>query len=566
MALQLVGMRMSGQLQDARNVAMSIIGPALPGLDATQPSIDIGPMLNQMQTDSTGSSSSSAAPDFQHLVINLLKTALHKSTLGGTSLPGITTPNATGQTLLHLASMSSYDDLARELIGWGADVDRRDANGWTALHFATAFGHAATMQLLGGAGGADLLVVDGWGRTAWDIAPDDLRDCLDDIRARQRQCRASSFKDGGDVESGGEGDDEAWSEDGSIHEDHPHHQAQQPLAVPSRAISRAASQVSIAPVSPIVDSPPPSPTITAAGPRPWHQRYNPLPPMPWAGMQLRGFNPIPNLGFPFPDVPFPFVRPFAAKEKGEGAGMGEGEGEGEREKGEEAQEAQEQSMAMMTWWGVYLRASWEKFALQQQQQQAELADPEGPPPYSASPPETATAVLTTSTSTAAPADPPTAEPAPSGSPTANAPAHTYPPPQPPQPPQPPGRPHRRVDYGPAAAGVIPEYEIYKYGYRSLVRRAKSKKKDKMLIFFWIPVLFGTFTFSCSLRSQRLTRVFFVCRVLQSCSPGRCTSCSPSSPSSSTDSCGRTSRPPGPQSRTAGGGESTTECGVRYTVV
>jgi hypothetical protein len=129
----------------------------------------------------------------------------------------------------------------------------------------------------------------------------------------------------------------------------------------------------------MADSPPLSPAdVTAAQPRPWLPRYT-LPPMPWAGMQFPGFNPIPNIGFP--DMPFPFVRPFgAAKEKDE---------KGEKEAVDVAQEAQEQSMVMMTWWGMYIRASWEKLALQQQQQQqTALVEPDGPPPYSANPPET----------------------------------------------------------------------------------------------------------------------------------------------------------------------------------
>ena len=533
MALQLVGMRMSGQLQDARNVAISIIGPALPGLDPTQSPMDIGSMTNQTQLGATVPSSS--APDSQHLVINLLRTALHHSSRGVISLLGISTPNATGQTLLHFAAMSGYEDLTKELIGWGADVDRRDANGWTALHFATAFGNAAIMNLLGGAGAADLFVVDGWGRTAMDIASDELRDWLEDISERQHR---QSPRDGSDVESGRDGDDEAWSEEDSNPPSIGHENPPPPLPVPSRAISRVASHVSLAvplpvpapvpaPVLPVssmdmdmaADSPPPPPAdVAAARPRPWLPWYS-LPPMPWAGMQLQFpefNNPIPNIGLP--DMPFPFplpfVRPFGAEaeatkekdKKGDeeavdvdvGVGVGVGVEQG----------AQEQSMMMlMTWWGMYFRASWEKLALQQQQQQqTALAEPDGPPPYSPNPPETT--IL--ATAIAAPVDT-AAESIASASGSrirnqnenqnpAPGPVHTYPPtptsappPPPPPPPAPPARPYRRVDYGPAANGIngIPEHEINKYGYRSLVRRARGKKKDKMLIFFWIPVLFGT---------------------------------------------------------------------------
>jgi len=135
----------------------------------------------------------------------------------------------------------------------------------------------------------------------------------------------------------------------------------------------------------------------------------------------------------------------------------------------------------MTWWGMYIRASWEKLALQQQQQQQQtsLVEHEGPPPYSETPPETTTIPPTT-----AHVDTP-AEAIPSGGQSsAPSPAHTYPP----------ARPHRRVDYDPVV-NIIPEHEINAYGYRSLVRKARGRKKDKMLIFFWIPVLFVVLTWA-----------------------------------------------------------------------
>jgi len=159
-------------------------------------------------------------------------------------------------------------------------------------------------------------------------------------------------------------------------------------------------------------------------------------------------------------------------------------------------------MAMMTWWYMYIRASWEKLALQQQEQSV-LVEPEGPPPYSANPHDITILAPT------APVDT-TAESVPSGSRTPNhAPAHTYPP----------TRVHRRVDYDPAV-NVIPEHEINQYGYRSLVRKARGKKKDKMLIFFWIPVLFGMFS------SPVLPELDPDLCAFQLFLPGLCTNCSP----------------------------------------
>lgn len=50
---------------------------------------------------------------------------------------------------LHLAAMKGDAEKVKELVESGADVNQRTLLGWTALHFATAFGgNAATVKLL----------------------------------------------------------------------------------------------------------------------------------------------------------------------------------------------------------------------------------------------------------------------------------------------------------------------------------------------------------------------------------------------------------------------------------
>jgi ankyrin repeat protein len=46
-----------------------------------------------------------------------------------------------GQTLLHLSAALGFERLSRELLARGMDADQRDANGFTALHFAALYGH-----------------------------------------------------------------------------------------------------------------------------------------------------------------------------------------------------------------------------------------------------------------------------------------------------------------------------------------------------------------------------------------------------------------------------------------
>ncbi|TKY89865.1 hypothetical protein EX895_001162 [Sporisorium graminicola] len=52
------------------------------------------------------------------------------------------------RTALHLACIRGYDDVTRQLLDLGADVDLQDRAGNTALHFASAWGHLSLVQLL----------------------------------------------------------------------------------------------------------------------------------------------------------------------------------------------------------------------------------------------------------------------------------------------------------------------------------------------------------------------------------------------------------------------------------
>lgn len=56
--------------------------------------------------------------------------------------------NSTGQTLLMLAAKNNKEDLAKMLIAYGADVNRKDEDGNSALDFATNNSSAAMKELL----------------------------------------------------------------------------------------------------------------------------------------------------------------------------------------------------------------------------------------------------------------------------------------------------------------------------------------------------------------------------------------------------------------------------------
>ena len=183
LALQVVGMKLNGKLEDPRSVAMRIIGTA--GGDgsssaSTQPQGVDGGMQYQLST-----AVSSLRPllfarggdgkQFQKLILDFL--VMLDIDLGETAARStssvISHQTNSGQTLLHLACFLNYSDLASFLITRGIDMDARDRNGCTALHFAALSGSKECARLLLIAG-ADMEIVNVLGKTPVEVASNDL--------------------------------------------------------------------------------------------------------------------------------------------------------------------------------------------------------------------------------------------------------------------------------------------------------------------------------------------------------------------------------------------------------
>ena len=82
-----------------------------------------------------------------------------------------------GQTLLHLACFLNYPDLTSFLITRGIDLDARDRNGWTGLHFAALSGSKECARLLLIAG-ADVEIVNVLGKIPGEVATDGFFESL----------------------------------------------------------------------------------------------------------------------------------------------------------------------------------------------------------------------------------------------------------------------------------------------------------------------------------------------------------------------------------------------------
>lgn len=123
LALQIVGLKMNGKLEDAKQIAKKIVGN-----DRTD---------NGNNNDSIGVTKgmltrSMLYPD-QYLTD---ETLLLKVVSKLTSASNISMCNSLGHTLLHLASLKGDEELVNTLIKRGARVDDRDMFGMTPLHYA----------------------------------------------------------------------------------------------------------------------------------------------------------------------------------------------------------------------------------------------------------------------------------------------------------------------------------------------------------------------------------------------------------------------------------------------
>lgn len=125
LALQVVGLKMNGRLEDARDIARRIVGGGTGGIDTSGVS---GISLDKLDTlllkcmDLIESYESDYTPNFQ-------------------------LTNAQGQTMLHLCACLGLDNFTRNLVNKNVSLDIQDKSGFTALHFAALHGHDDLIEL-----------------------------------------------------------------------------------------------------------------------------------------------------------------------------------------------------------------------------------------------------------------------------------------------------------------------------------------------------------------------------------------------------------------------------------
>ncbi|KAI9490937.1 hypothetical protein BDB00DRAFT_835164 [Zychaea mexicana] len=166
LALQVVGLKTMGKVEDARQIAMRIVQgdsankdsssslTALTTTNGNQRSATLKGLRIEYR-DMLSLKGAMAVYDnartlcigrLEEQVISALVAAMHMNCTAYMNELSLTNRNQ--HSLLHLATICGYDRLVKTLVKLGCDVDQSDHNGFTALHFASWTGKVDIVQAL----------------------------------------------------------------------------------------------------------------------------------------------------------------------------------------------------------------------------------------------------------------------------------------------------------------------------------------------------------------------------------------------------------------------------------
>ncbi|KAG2179600.1 hypothetical protein INT44_006448 [Umbelopsis vinacea] len=170
LALQVVGLKMTGKVEDAREIAMRIVqGGSAGGSNNLQAaSNQQHQQQHTMQSSLTSSATDSPrSVDLERQIIQVLDVM---DTIDNGQKADLSLRNHSSQSMLHLACMLGFAKLTQALLDLGCPVNAIDRNGYTALHYASWLGHSAVVKLLIDQSNANLNVTNTAGLTPLDMA------------------------------------------------------------------------------------------------------------------------------------------------------------------------------------------------------------------------------------------------------------------------------------------------------------------------------------------------------------------------------------------------------------
>ncbi|CAG8436235.1 7106_t:CDS:10 [Funneliformis caledonium] len=151
LALQVVGMKMTGKIEDARNIAMRIVG----GNDNNSNSGNSNGngSMNGMHSHLASFARQAGENNFEAHII----TTISLLDVLETEHDSISLQNRQQHTMLHIAAMLGYTRLCSVLIDRGIDLNLQDKYGFTALHYAAWTGREEIVRILITAGSGDII-------------------------------------------------------------------------------------------------------------------------------------------------------------------------------------------------------------------------------------------------------------------------------------------------------------------------------------------------------------------------------------------------------------------------
>lgn len=169
LALQVVGLKMTGKVEDAREIAMRIVqGNSAGGSNNLQAASNQQQQQHRMNSSLAETTADSSRPvDLERQIIQVLDVM---DTFDNGRKADLTLRNHSAQSMLHLACMLGFTKLTQALLDLGCPANALDRNGYTALHYASWLGHSAVVKLLLDHSDANPNVTNSSGLTPLDLA------------------------------------------------------------------------------------------------------------------------------------------------------------------------------------------------------------------------------------------------------------------------------------------------------------------------------------------------------------------------------------------------------------
>ncbi|TBU37339.1 hypothetical protein BD309DRAFT_629882 [Dichomitus squalens] len=200
LALQVVGLKMTGKIEDARHIAMRIVGNTGGPEPEPHSGMSAGGAMQLSSHLLLGRAGDNG--DFERVLLDFLALLdVPMAHASATSRAVISKQTASGQTLLHLATLAKFPSLVKFLLSQGIDIDARDLNGCTALFLAALTNSTECARALVDAGAA-LDVVNAAGKTPAEAGPVGFFDFMASESERSSESGAHDSDDGawGDVD------------------------------------------------------------------------------------------------------------------------------------------------------------------------------------------------------------------------------------------------------------------------------------------------------------------------------------------------------------------------------